>query len=408
MEERELFDRLKNLFGAERKAFDPSLWEALIDFGAQTAADINVSPHRADRCPPVAAGKRIRCETLATLSLKLYRRTDSASEEATDHPLYSLLKDRPNGWTSATEFIAQLENDTIDHGHGYAFANRVNGKIIELIRLHPTSVAVRYDPITCEPYYNVTVSAGPSRDYGWRDILHVKSWNGRSAIRDAREAIGLAIALERHAAKILGNGARPSGVIKAKTKLSDVAFNRLKNSWRGNHSGENAGGTAILEDGAEFEALTFSSVDLQFQEMRNFQILEIGRMLGIPPTLLYELGRATWANAEEMGQTFRSFTMLGRCKVWEGAISRLLTEEEQKLYYPEFLTDSLVRADLAARFAAYAQACGGPWMSADEVRALDNRAPISGGDTLRPPANATGVTPNNTPPAKPNLRQVAA
>lgn len=403
-----MFDRLKSILGYGQKAFDPDQWAALIDIGARTASDINVSPHIADRCPPVVAAKRIRCETLATCSLKLYRRDGDASEEATDHPLYTLLKDRPNGWTSACEFISQLENDVIEWGHGYAFANRVNGKIIELIRLIPSTVAVTYDLITMEPFYRVTVSAGVPVEYGWRDILHVKSWNSRSAIRDLREAIGLAIALERHAARILGSGARPAGVIKAKGKLSDTAYARIKKSWRNDHSGEAAGGTAILEDGAEFEALTFSSVDLQFQEMRNFQILEIGRGLGIPPTLLFELGRATWANAEEMGQTFRTFTMLGRFKAWEGAISRLLTEDEQKIYYPEFLTDSLVRADLAARFAAYAQACGGPWMSADEVRSIDNLGPIDGGATLRPPANATGVTPNNNAPAKPNLRQLAA
>ncbi|MHC2424132.1 HK97 family phage portal protein [Bradyrhizobium elkanii] len=403
-----MFDRLKNIFGFGQKSlYDPASWQALIDFGAQTAAGILVSPRLADRCPAVNAGKRIRCETLATLSLKMYRRTGDASEEATDHPLYQLLHDRPNGWTSATEFIGSLENDVIDHGHGYAFANRVNGKIIELIRLDPTSVAVTFDLITMEPTYRVTLSAGPQREYSWRDILHISSWNKRSAVRDCAEAIGLAVALERHAARILGNGARPSGVIKAKNKLTDVAYARLKKSWRNEQSGESAGGTAILEDGAEFEALTFSSVDLQFQEMRNFQILEIGRALGIPPTLLYELGRATWANAEEMGQAFLSFTMLGRCKLWEGAISRLLTEEEQATLYPEFLTDTLVRADLAARFEAFAKACGGPWMAPDEVRAIDNMGPIDGGATLRPPANAVGVTPDNKPAVKPNL-QVAA
>jgi HK97 family phage portal protein len=184
-----LFDRLKNIFGSGQKAFDPEHWAALIDIGARTASEINISPHLADRSPPVAAAKRIRCETLATCSLKLYRRDGDAGEEATDHPLYTLLKDRSNGWTSATEFIAQLENDVIEHGHGYAFANRVNGKIIELIRLIPTTVSARYDLITMEPFYTVTVSAGPAVEYGWRDILHVKSWNGRSAIRDLREAI---------------------------------------------------------------------------------------------------------------------------------------------------------------------------------------------------------------------------
>jgi HK97 family phage portal protein len=179
----------------------------------------------------------------------------------------------------------------------------------------------------------------------------------------------------------------------------------LKRSW--NNSDER-GGTVILEEDGDFTPLTFSSVDLQFQEMRAFQILEIGRALGIPPTLMFEFGRATWSNAEEMGQAFRTFTILGRCKVWEGAISRLLTEDEQDEYYPEFLTDSLVRADMAARFEAFSKACGGPWMTVDEVRSIDNRSAIDGGGALRPPANAVGVTDPKEPPARPKPHAVAA
>jgi HK97 family phage portal protein len=399
---------LDRLFKTERKSFNFDAWKALIDFGAETAAGILVSPMEAMRCPPVALGVSIRCETIATLSLKLYKREGDSGVEATDHPLYRLLKERPNPWTSAVQFISKLEQDALFYGGGFAFANRINGKIIELIRLDPLCVTVKYNPLTLEPRYDVSLQDGSQRTYPWQDILHVPTSTGTSPIKNAREAIGLAIALERHAAKILGNGARPSGVLKAKNKLNDTAFERLKKSWRNSNSGENAGGTAILEDGVEFEALTFSSVDLQFSEMRNFQILEIGRALGIPPTLLFELGRATWANAEEMGQSFLTFTMLGRCKIWEGAISRLLSEEEQQIYYPEFLTDTLVRADLASRFAAYAQACGGPWLVPNEVRGIDNRGPVDGGDTLRPPANAAGVTAPAASPARAKPAEVAA
>lgn len=396
----------QNIFRGERKELNLADFPWLIDAGAETAAGILVTPSNALMCPPVEAAIRIRCETLATLSLKLYRREGDAGVDATDHPLYMLLKSRPNGWTSATAFIAAIEQDVIFHGAGFALANRVNGKIIELIRLDPSAVAVVYDPITREPTYKVAVGNGATRDYGWADILHVSSWNGLSAIRSARQAIGLAIALERHASKILSTGARPSGIFKSKKKLSDIAYARLKKSWADSHSGANAGGTVIAEEETDFLPLTFSSVDLQFQAMREFQILEIGRALGIPPTLLFELGRATWANSEEMGQAFLSFTMLGRCKLWEGAISRLLTEEEQQTYYPEFLTDTLVRADIAARYAAFAQACGGPWLSANEIRAIDNRTSIADGETLRPPANASGVTA--TPPARPKPTAVAA
>lgn len=242
----------------------------------------------------------------------------TARQPATDHPLYRLLHDRPNPWTGAVDFVMALESDTIFRGEAFALANRVNGKIIELIRLDPFRVSVDYDEVTHEPSYRLSLKNGGQRTYAWQDILHVRSPDGKSAAVNAAEAIGLSIALERHAAKIAGNGTRPSGIFKSAKKFSDVAYERLKRSWATNSSGENAGGTVILEEGGDFTPLTFNSVDMQFQEQRAFQIIEIGRALGIPPTLLYDFGRATWGNAEEMGRMFRTFTMLGRCKVWEG------------------------------------------------------------------------------------------
>lgn len=396
----------RQILGIETKSIRRGDIEDILEIGARTAAGINVSPSAALRCPAFAAGHRLRCETLGTLSLKLYRREGNASEPATDHPLYRLLHDRPNPWTGAVDFVMQMESDTIFRGDAYALANRVNGKIIELIRLDPFRVSVDYDEVTHEPSYRLSLKNGGQRTYAWQDILHVRSPDGKSAAVNAAEAIGLSIALERHAAKILGSGARPSGIFKSKKKFSDVAYERLKRSWATNSSGENAGGTVILEEDGDFLPLTFNSVDLQFQEMRGFQIVEIGRALGIPPTLLFDFGRATWGNAEEMGRMFRTFTMLGRCKVWESAITRLLTEEEQHDLKPEFLTESLERADIAARYEAFAKACGGPWLVPDEVRAIDNRAPIEGGDKLRPPANASGVSANE-PAALPKPKAVA-
>jgi HK97 family phage portal protein len=258
--------------------------------------------------------------------------------------------------------------------------------------------------------------------YSWSEILHVTGSidfanrhgaqaraRPMSAIRQARQAIGLAMALEAHAARLLGNGARPSGVLSTDgKKLDDTAYKRLQKSWRGAHSGDHAGGTAILEDGVTFKSLTFNSVDLEFNSMRVFQSIEIGRALGVPPNLIYELGRATWSNSEELAQNFLSFSLLGRCKLWQGSIGRLLTAEEQQTFYAEFEIDALVKADLSARYSAFTQACGGPFLTANEVRATDNRPSIVGGDELRPLANAVGVTAPPTAKPRPGRIAVAA
>jgi HK97 family phage portal protein len=389
--------------------FDAANWAFLIDAGTQTASQIAVTPLTAMRCVPVLAGCRIRCESLGSLPIHLYQRdANGDKEKAVDHPLYKLLHDRPNGWTSAVDFIEQIEEDSIAFGSGYAFANRSgDGDIAELIRLNPTAVAVEYDMVTMEPRYRVTLAGKGQRVFAWQDILHVRSFGGFSALRQAAEAIGLCMAMEKHAGNLFGNGARPSGILTAPKSVSPEDFERLAASWKNiNHKdGTNAGGTAVLEDGLSFVPLTFNSVDLQFQELRMFQVLEIARALGVPPSMLFDFSRATWANAEEMAQAFVTFTLLPRTKMWEGAIARLLSAEEQASYYAEFNVDALVRADIAQRFAAYAQAIAARILNPNEARARENMAPYVGGEVYANP-NIESAAPA-LPAPRPKPRVVA-
>ena len=200
-------------------------FEALIDLGARTAADIAVTPTTALKCVPVYAGVRVRCETLGSLPFLLYeRRDDGGKDRATKHPLYRLIHDRPNAWTSAADFVMTMEQDCITDGGGYALANRSGDKIVELIRLAPRSVCVEADDATLEPKYEVTLKNGTKRTYPWQDILHVPSLGGLAPIKQAREAIGLCMAMEKHAGRLFGNGARPGGVLKVKGKLTDPVY----------------------------------------------------------------------------------------------------------------------------------------------------------------------------------------
>ena len=387
-------------------------YEALLGIGLATAANIAVTPTLALKCVPVYRGVSVRCEVLGSLPIILYKRLpDGGKERATDHPLYRLIHDRPNPWTSSADFVMQLEQDCITDGGGYALANRSGEKIVELIRLAPGSVLCEEDPETLEPKYTVTLKDGTKRVYRWQDILHIPALGGMSPIKQAREAIGLCMAMERHAGALFGNGARPAGILKFKRKLDDAVHGRLMKSWGSGHSGENSGKTAILEDDADFVPLTFNSVDMQFQELRGFQVVEIARALGVPPMLLMDFGRATWGNSEQMAQAFLTFTELPRMKLWQGAISRLLSAEEQDKFVPEFMVDELVKAEIAARFEAYAKAITNGILNPNEVRAMENRAPYVGGDEFRVPMNTEvpgaaadgGQSGKPTPQAKPRI-----
>jgi HK97 family phage portal protein len=388
----------------ERKASsalaDPAPWLFELFGAVQTAAGKNVSPQTALRCPAVACAVRAIAEPLGQLPVIVYRRAANESKErAHDHPAWPLLHDQANDWTSAAELRTQVTVDALLHGSGFAFVNRVDGKPRELLRLNPTAVSVQLDQATGEPVYRLTAASG-QRTLSRADVLHIRcslshdGINGEAPIKLAREAIALAMILEEHGSRLFSAGARPSGVLSTKKSLGEQALANIRKVIEAQHTGEGKSGkTLILPDDFTFAAMALNSVDAQFLELRKYAIEEIARAFRVPPHMLYELGRATWGNAEELGAAFLTYSLMHWVKAWEGAIRRtLFSEEERKTYFAEYLVDDLLRADIAARADAYQKLISARVLNPNECRAMENRPPYDGGNEFLNP-NTTSTAP---------------
>jgi HK97 family phage portal protein len=123
------------------------------------------------------------------------------------------------------------------------------------------------------------------------------------------------------------SGGRPSGILSFADKLGSETATRIKASWKAATSGREAGGT---KEGGRFQPLAFSSVDAQFAQMREFQVLEIARAFGVPPPFLGEHGRATWANYEQSSRQLCTFTLMPWFKTWESAYRRVLLTDAER------------------------------------------------------------------------------
>jgi len=390
----------RNTLSKKNTLANPSPGLLYLFGGAPVAAGVSVTPENAMRSATVYASVKVISESVAQLPLHLYRRLrDGGKERAAEHPLAAILNARTNEWTTGYDFRLFMQAQLCLYGNAYAFINRSGGKIAELIPIRATAVTVEVNERTLEPSYKIATKDGTAKTYPRTEIFHLKELGicphvGDSPVERMKEAIGISIAMDEHAARIFSGGARPSGVFSYGKPLSEAAQKRLRENFNSNYAGAaNSGKTLILEDGMKFEPHQFNSVDLQFLELRRHQVAEIARGFRVPLHLLQELERATFNNAETMGQQFLALTLLPHLKCWEQAISlALLTDEERKEYYAEFLTDDLARADLAARFTAYAQAVTNGLLSPNEVRAAENRAPYSGGDQFRLPLNTADAS----------------
>lgn len=402
-----MLDYLRSVFARRETRATLASAEALALFGAAaTAAGVSVTAETALQSPTTLAACRAIAEGMGALPFHLYRRgADGARERATDHPAARLLAGDWCPWAGGVETRTTLQLDALLHGSAFAIVVRTGTVPRELHRIDPRTVSV--DTTGAEPRFKVATN-GVNRFVDHRDMLRIPtpgSTIDRSLclIQLAREAIAVDLVMARHQARLFGNGARPAGVLKYGKTLSDEVLKRLRNSFAASHAGgENSGRTLILEDGISFDPLQFSSVDSQFLELRRLAGQEIGRVFRVPGTLLGDLERATWRNVPELMRQFVQTCLMPWAEVWQSGLERaLLTPAERAEYFVEAVFDDLIRGDLPSRFTAYRQATGGAWLTPNEVRALDNRPPIDGGDQLIRQAGQAGAEDGTpAPPAK--------
>ncbi|MER2263894.1 phage portal protein [Methylobacterium oxalidis] len=378
----------------------PEQW--LLDWGSTPSiAGPAVTPASAMGVPAVASAVTLISGALGALPCKVYREsTGGGREEAPDHPAFDLLNDHANDWTPAGKLREQLVVDALLKGNGYGLVIRdSDGTPVEIHRLPPEAVSIVVNPLTSEPWFKVSTSDGQAT-YSHADVVHVPALcsldgiSGVAPIIRARNVIALAIALEQHAARIMSKGARPSGILTAPaTKTADGAKN-IQASFGIQHANENSGGLAVVYGGMTFTATEFKTVDLQFMEMRAFQIHEIAKVFNVPPTLIGELAKATLSNSETMGRQFLTMTLMPWIKTFQGAFRRtLISRADRKTYTVDFTVDGLLQADSAARAAFYAALRAAGCVTANEVRALENLPAHPDGNSLASPHTTANAAP---------------
>ncbi len=363
--------------------------------GSSTAGK-NVTERSAMQMTAVYSCVRILAEAVAGLPLHLYRyKENNGKEKAIDHTLYHLLHDEPNPEMSSFVFRETLMTHLLLWGNAYAqIIRNGKGEVIALYPLIPNRMTVNRDENgqlyyeyskTADDFYNVsnsTVILNP------RDVLHIPGLGfdglvGYSPIAMAKNAIGMAIACEEYGAKFFANGAAPSGVLEHPGTIKDPK--KVREAWQSQFGGSsNAGRVAVLEEGMKYTPISISPEQAQFLETRKFQINEIARIFRIPPHMVGDLEKSSFSNIEQQSLEFVKYTLDPWVIRWEQSLMRsLLSHEEKKEYFIKFNLEGLLRGDYESRMNGYSIGRQNGWMSANDIRELENLdriSPEDGGD----------------------------
>lgn len=328
--------RLARLFGqgvTESKAVTLTSPEAFGLFaGLPVRSGVTVTSATALCVPAVAAAVGMIAEACGNLPFKLHDR--STRETQKSHPAYDLIHGEANPWTSAEELREQLTRDALLTGNGFAqVARNSQGRAIELLRISPDAVTIETDDFG-EPSYRIRLKDGGETILPFSDVLHISTLDGISPIAHAKEAIGLALAAERHLANWHSRSRRPGGYLATDDKLGAEEAQNILKAFQDGHTGEAAGRPAIFDKGVKYFPLATSNTDAEIFNNRIEQIREIARAFRIPPSMIFELERGTWSNVEQMAQQFLTMTLRPWLKRWQAAYARvLLSFDDRKTLY---------------------------------------------------------------------------
>ena len=385
------------LFKSRDKPENRTAGSAYTFYIGGTTAGKTVTERSAMQMTAVYSCVRILAEAVAGLPLHLYKYTDGGGKEkALNHPLYRLLHDEPNPEMSSFVFRETLMTHLLLWGNAYAQVIR-NGKgeVIALYPLMPNKMSVDRDENgrLYYTYYRGSDEAIKNKDFAVTlqpsDVLHIPGLGfdglvGYSPIAMAKNAIGMAIACEEYGAKFFANGAAPGGVLEHPGTIKDPQ--RVRESWQSTFGGSgNANKIAVLEEGMKYTPIGISPEQAQFLETRKFQINEIARIFRVPPHMVGDLEKSSFSNIEQQSLEFVKYTLDPWVIRWEQSIQRaLLSQGEKAEYFVKFNLEGLLRGDYQSRMNGYAIGRQNGWMSANDIRELENldRIPVEEGGDL--------------------------
>ncbi len=334
--------------------------------------------------------------TIASLPLHVYKPEADARVRITTGKAATLLGS-PHPYLTRFEWVELIVGHILLWGNAYCVVQWDDKMRPWLLPLHPSTVTPNRAGGGVRKTYGVEGVKGTLTDATLAPsdearILHIPGFGydgvgGISAIKAARQSLGLALAAEEFGARLFANGSLSTGILTAEKQITDKQADDLQARWKKKRAGlDKAFDTIVLSGGLKYNQLTIPPEDAQFLESRSFQVSEIARWYGVPPHMLMDTDKSTsWGTGiEQQGIGFLTYTLRPWLARIEQRLSRLLTPEPA---YARFGVEGLLRADSAARSTLYRELWSLGVLSTNEIRALEELPPVDGGDVRYRPLN---------------------
>lgn len=322
--------------------------------------------------PTVQFCLNILAGTISSLPLKLYKEDEhgKVQEIKNDRRIFLLNHDTGDTLTATQFWKAMLEDYFLGKG-GYAYINWMG---LEIHGIHYVDEAHISFMHNCDPIfkdYDILVQGQRYRPHQFFKILR-KTKDGmrsRTIIEENPLIIAVAYSGLTYEENMVRKGGNKRGFLKSARTISKEIMDYLRDAFKKLYSNSEEN-VVVLNNGIEFQESSNTSVEMQLNENKESNAVEICKIFGVPPSM-YK-GNATENDYNNFIRTCMAILNDIECS----ADRDLLLESEKGSFYWAFDVKELTRGNIKDRYEAYKIALEKNFMQIDEVREKEDMEPI--------------------------------
>lgn len=360
-----------NMIKAVRDIVNPGETLTLDQLIGQLSAE-EVEKNRFLNIPSVSGCVNLISSTIASLPVKLYKKEGGKITPIDNDPRVSLLNRNTGDTLDGFQFKQAMINDYLLYGEGYGYINRRINSISSLHYIENVRVSVQNDNDPIFKHSTILVNGENYQLYEFLKLLR-KSKNGAEGVGildENYEPLKVIFNAMRYEGLLVASGGNKKGFIKSENRLSPEAVAELKKQWNDMYRNNNSN-CVVLNNGLEFQESANTSVEMQLNENKKTNAIEVCKMFNIPENIL------NGSCSEEEYQTFIKLTILPILAQFETALNNtLLSNKESGVFYFKFDTKQLLKGDLLKRITAFGMAVKYGIMQIDEARNEEDLEPL--------------------------------
>lgn len=343
---------------------------------------------------------RILSEALGKLPIHVRDKEHNIVQNATER----LLTIRPNDTMTPAMLMSYTEYCRNHYGNAYIYCNwsQATGELQSMTALDPRCVRIWVDDVNTDIlqkyYYSYTTMTGNSYIIPAEDMVHLRSWHiddqtrmlGLPVRETLREYMSAAKSGQETQNNLYKNGMISSGVLNYVGDLSDEKKELLLESIK--KIGTKNKIIPLPRDW-ELKTLNLSLADAQYLETRRFTSQQIAAAFGVPPNMLNDYSKGSYANATAQQLAFLTDTLMYICKQYEDELTyKTLNETEiQDGIRIDIDTEAILQSTPDVLANILVKYVGGSVMTINEARHKAGLPNIDGGDKIMAMPGATTV-----------------